>query len=271
VFAGSVPELLNQAFGTVVTFKFAGAAERAMYFGDTPLFNGGHESAGVSRPSPSWFLAEGATGSFFTTFILLANPNVTPANVTMTYLREGGGTVTRTKTIPANARLTINLAGEDPSLAAASAATQVTSDVPIVVERAQYWPFDPSQWQEAHGAFGVTETARHWALAEGRVGGPFGYQSFVLLANPGATPANVTLTFLRDQGKAPVVKTVQVLAGARLTVTTGPGSFVPELVDESFGVSIVSDRPIVAERAMYSNANGIVWAAGSNATATEVP
>jgi hypothetical protein len=270
VFAGDIPELVNQAFGTVITFSNAGAAERAMYFGNQPLFNGGHESAGVSRPATEWFLAEGATGSFFTTFVLLANPNATPASVTMTYLREGGGTVTRAKTVPANARLTINLAGEDPSLAATSVATRVTADVPIVVERAQYWPFDPAQWQEAHGAFGVTETGRHWALAEGRVGGPFAFQTFVLLANPGATPATVTLTILRTTG-APVVKTVTVQAGARRTVTTGPGSFFPELADESFGVSIASDEPIFAERAMYSNANGIFWAAGSNATATAIP
>jgi len=270
VFAGDIPELVNQAFGTVVTFSSAAVAERAMYFGTSPLFTGGHESAGVSRPATEWFLAEGATGSFFTTFVLLANPTPTPAAVTMTYFREGGGTVTRTKTIAPNARLTINLAGEDPSLAATSAATKVVADQPIVVERAQYWPFDPSQWQEAHGAFGVTETGRHWALAEGRVGGPFGYQSFVLLANPGTAPATVTLTFLRTTG-TPVAKTVTVQAGARLTVTTGPGSMVPELANESFGVTVVSDQPIVAERAMYSNANGIVWAAGSNATATAIP
>ena len=93
VYAGSIPELVNQSFGAQVTFTIAGAAERAMYFG-TPTFSGGHESAGVTRPSTNWFLAEGATGSFFTTFVLLSNPNATPAAVTLTYLREGGGTVT---------------------------------------------------------------------------------------------------------------------------------------------------------------------------------
>ena len=69
VYAGDIPELVNQSFGAQVTFAFAGAAERAMYFG-TPVFNGGHESAGATRPSTDWFLAEGATGSFFTTFVL---------------------------------------------------------------------------------------------------------------------------------------------------------------------------------------------------------
>ena len=48
MYAGDIPELVNQAFGAVVTFSVAGGAERAMYFG-TPLFNGGHESAGAIR------------------------------------------------------------------------------------------------------------------------------------------------------------------------------------------------------------------------------
>ena len=50
-----------------------------MYFGADPLWKGGHESAGVTAPSTTWFLAEGATGPFFETFILLANPQPTAA------------------------------------------------------------------------------------------------------------------------------------------------------------------------------------------------
>ncbi|MEO5820048.1 MAG: DUF4394 domain-containing protein [Vicinamibacteraceae bacterium] len=269
VYAGSIPELVNQSFGAQVTFTFAGAAERAMYFG-TPTFNGGHESAGVTRPSTDWFLAEGATGSFFTTFVLLSNPNVTPAAVTLTYLREGGGTVTALKTIPAGTRLSINIATEDPSLAATSVATRVTSDVPIVVERSMYWPMTPASWNEASNAFGVTGTALRWGLAEGRVGGPNAFQTYILVANPGLAAANITLTILRTTG-APLVKTLAVPAGARLTITTGPGSAVPELTDESFGATIVSDVPVFAERALYSNAGGVFWAAGSAATATLLP
>ena len=106
-----------------------------MYFG-SPVFNGGHESAGVTQPATEWFLAEGATGSFFITFVLLANPSGPDANLTLTYLREGGGTVTRTMVLPASSRRTINVALEDASLAATSVATRVTSDVPIVAERA---------------------------------------------------------------------------------------------------------------------------------------
>jgi hypothetical protein len=46
---------------------------------------------------------------------------------------------------------------------------------------------------------------------------------------------------------------------------------VPELADESFGARIESTQPIVVERSVYSNANGITWAAGTNATGTRLP
>ena len=46
---------------------------------------------------------------------------------------------------------------------------------------------------------------------------------------------------------------------------------VPELANESFGVSLVADRPIFVEHAVYSNANGVVFAAGGAATASELP
>ena len=149
IYAGDIPELVNQSFGTVATFAFAGAAERAMYFG-TPLFSGGHESAGATELATQWFLAEGATGSFFTTFVLLSNPNPAPAHVTLTYLREGGGTVARIEDGARRPRASPSTcAEEDATLAATSVATRVTSDLPIVVERAMYWPLTPASWLEA--------------------------------------------------------------------------------------------------------------------------
>ena len=100
---GAIAALVNTSFGIEVTFLDApGAAERAMYFGLPPdrLFKAGHESAGVTAPSTEWFLAEGATGRFFETFVLIANPNASAANVTLTYVTETGAMVTRNKTVP---------------------------------------------------------------------------------------------------------------------------------------------------------------------------
>ena len=52
-----------------------------MYFASQPgrLWAGGHVNTGVVTPSRSWFDAEGATGGYFSTFILRSNPQSTPA------------------------------------------------------------------------------------------------------------------------------------------------------------------------------------------------
>ena len=81
----------------------------------------------------------------------------------------------------------------------------------------------------------------------------------------------MTITFLRANG-APLVKRFTVQPTSRLNVAvTGPGGDVPEIADEDFGADIVSTQPIVVERALYSDSNGVTWAAGTNATATRLP
>ena len=267
--AGADAELRNRSFGARVTFDLAGAAERAMYFGSSPLWQGGHASFGTPAPSTTWFLAEGATGSYFTTFVLMANPNDQPVDVTLTYLPASGLPVTRTVTIAAGGRLTRNIALEDASLANAAVATQVTASLPIVVERSQYW--GGPEWIEAHNSAGVTAPATRWGLADGFVGGFDGAQTYILLANTGSQPATVTLSFLLVDGP-PIVKTFTVPPTSRFNVAvSGPGSAVPELADANFGVRIDSTQPIVVERSVYWNADGVVWAAGTNATATRLP
>jgi Domain of unknown function (DUF4394)/Calx-beta domain/Bacterial Ig domain len=267
--AGADPELRDRSFGMVVTFAQPGVAERAMYFGLDPLWKAGHESAGVTLPSTTWFLAEGATGPFFETFILLANPLETDAQVTATYLLQGGAPVTKTYTVPARGRTTINIEGEDPTLSNAAVATRLESTGPIVAERAQYWPYGPFDWYEAHNSFGVIALDRYWGLAEGRVGGDGNYETYILLANPGTEAAEVEITFLRTTGQ-PVVKAFTVPPASRLNISTGAGGPIPELQNEEFSVVIASTEPIAVERAMYSSVGGITWSAGTNATGTRI-
>jgi autotransporter-associated beta strand protein len=268
--AGADQELVGRSFGMRVTFDQPGVAERAMYFGVDPFWTAGHESAGVNAPSHSWFLAEGATGSFFETFILIANPADEPSDVTVTFLPATGTPVEKKYTVPAFGRHTINIENEDSSLANAAVATRVSATEPVVVERAQYWPDPAPQWYEAHNSFGVTAARQKWGLAEGRVGGPEAYQTYILIANPYSDVAHVTITFLRENG-TPFDKTFTVDPFTRFNVDVGPGTLVPELTDERFGAIIASDASIVVERAMYSNANGQMWGAGTNATGAPLP
>jgi autotransporter-associated beta strand protein len=279
--AGDDAELIGQAFGMTVTFDRPGVAERAMYFGTSPIFRGGHESAGVTAASPSWLLAEGATGAGFETFILTANPGSEAADVTFTFLPENGAPVSIVRRVEAASRITIN-PESDPELATlpiGPVATQITATKPVIAERAQYWPLGPADWTEAHNSFGVTDAAVKWGLAEGRAGGPEGYQTYILLANPGMADAKVTLTFLGDRATAnataaaapaPVTRIVDVPAQRRVNVAVDPTGAAGDPA-ATFGTLITSDQPIVVERAMYWNVNGEVWAAGTNATATRLP
>jgi hypothetical protein len=250
-------------------------AERAMYFSrPDQTFAAGHESAGVTAAASRWFLAEGATGSFFNMFILIANPSPTLAQVEMQYLLTDGTVITVPHDVGANNRLTLNVALEDPRLASAAMSTLVTStnNVPIVVERAMWWPATGAGgWYEAHNSPGETTTGVRWGMAEGESGGPRDKQTYILIANTStfAGTARVTLLF---EDSTTAEQTFSLPASSRLTVNV-QDSF-PSAAGKRYGSVVDSlgatPAALVVERAMYSNSNGVVWAAGTNALATKL-
>jgi uncharacterized repeat protein (TIGR01451 family) len=273
--ASAIPELVADNFGIVVDATQPVVAERSMYFGTiaTRLWSGGHSSAGVTDPAQNWFYAEGATGTFFDTFILLSNPQTIPAHVTLQYILLDGTVIPVTKIVPARGRLTAQIdADADPRLHNATVSTRILSDVPIVTERSMYWSTKPdvSVWGEGHNSFGVAETALRWALAEGRVGGANNYRTYILLSNPWTMAAEVTVSYLRDSG-APIVKSYIVPPTTRYTIDVNAAA--PELRDESFGarVAVTNGVTISVERSMYWDGNGVFWTAGTNAVGTRIP
>jgi hypothetical protein len=273
VFAGDHPQLVGRSFGMAVEAPAPITAERAMYFATTPqrVWSGGHANVG-SAPATAWYHPEGSSGTFFSTFILLSNPeSSTHANVTLKFLLPEGEPLVRLKTLGRQQRYTFNPMDEGlPELRNASFSTVVTSDVPIVSERAMYWNGDDTAFGEGHASSGLTELARNWVLAEGRVGGPNAYTTYVLLANPNASGSSVTVTFLRESG-APVVKTYELAPNSRFNIDVG--TMVPELQNESFGtfIQVTAGEPIAVERSMYWNVEGRFWSGGTNAVGTVVP
>jgi hypothetical protein len=160
--------------------------ERSMYLNASgKAFKGGHNSAGVTAPALNWFLAEGSTGSFFSMYVLVANPNATASTLTATYIRASGAPIVKTYTVAANSRRTIDVAGQDPGLADTPVSVKVTATngVPVIVERTMWWVGARRTWTEGHNAFGTTRTAPRWLLAEGESGGERAGNTFVLVAN----------------------------------------------------------------------------------------
>jgi hypothetical protein len=269
--AGDVQQVVDQSFGIDITATAPIIAERAMYFSDRTDrdFDGGHESAGVNAAAPRWFLAEGATGPFFDCFVLLSNPNAQETAVTVTYLLQDGTAIPKSFTMPGNSRKTINLEDEDDRLQNAAVSTVVSSVLPIVAERAMYWPNINDGWREAHNSFGVTEAALRWAVADGRLGGARGHDTYILLANPNPVPAEVRVRFLKPGVE--IVRDYRLNPTSRLNVHAiddapglGEGVFTAE-------IQVLNYQPIAVEKAMYWNAVGMTWAAGTNVTATRMP
>jgi hypothetical protein len=249
-------------------------AERAMYFSRPGQdFAGGHDSAGVTQPSSHWFFAEGATGSFFDMFLLLANPDATrTAHVTISYLLTDGTIVPVQHDLPPNSRQTYNVSQEDPKLASAAMSTVVDSPtVPIVAERSMYWPKD---WIEAHNSPGATETGTMWAVAGGEEGGAFGAQTYVLIANTSTFAGTARVTVLQENG-APLTIDVPLPASSRTNVAIGSTDVFAPVIGSRFGVVVQSlggtPAQIVVERATYANDDaGVVWAAGASALGTKL-
>jgi hypothetical protein len=264
-----------------ITSTLPVVVERAMYMTNgSEAFGAGHESAGVTAPALSWFLAEGATGAFFDMFILIANPDPSAtATVQASYLLDNGTTLTKAYSVPPSSRRTIYVDAEPfpggQLLANAALSTILTStnNVPIVVERAMWWPGGAQgPWYEGHNSPGATTTGTAWALAEGEVGGSVGASTYVLVANTGTTAASIRVTVFIEGG-ATDVRTFDVPASSRFNVDIA-SAFGPAVANARMGTLVeslgTSPAPIVVERAMYTNAGGRVWAAGTNALATRV-
>ena len=102
----TIGSLYGRSFGIVVTFNIPGVRGTHDLFGTPPdlLFKAGHNSAGVNAPSTSWFLAEGATGTFLRNVRAARQPEREPGrslSPNLKFLPQSGAAVTRSVTIPA--------------------------------------------------------------------------------------------------------------------------------------------------------------------------
>ncbi|MGE3841481.1 MAG: CAP domain-containing protein [Vicinamibacterales bacterium] len=289
--AGGEAPLLEATDVSTVIEVLAGPAviaERSMYLSRAgQTFLAGHASAGVPAPQTRWFLAEGATGTFFDMFALVANPTTQAAQVRATYLLSNGTTLTKDYRIEPQSRYNIWVDAEDiPGHGRALADTSLsivfesTNGVPVIAERAMWWPGPTAaQWTEAHNAAGAVESGTLWALAEGESGGSENTETYVLIANVGAQSGEALVTvWFEDETSAELH--VPLLPNSRTTVPVGAsqagGGFGSSVANRRFGITVESlahggtATPVIVERAMYSSPSGRTWAAGTSALGTKL-
>jgi hypothetical protein len=157
-----------------------------------------------------------------------------------------------------------------------STTVHVTNGVPVIAERAMWWPGPETTanfWYEAHNSPGATGVATRWVVPGVEVGGAEAAESYVLIANTSTTDAVVQMWLVSDDSTS-LANTYRIAAKSRTTVNVGQ-AFTPfasagrySVVIESAGLEPV---PVVVERATYTSPGGVFWAAGGNALAAPVP
>lgn len=265
-------------FSLVVESPSPLVAERRMVWDRTSPY-GSHSGAGVATPATAWHFAEGATIAGMQTFLLLQNPGDAPAMATMRYLLPTGAVHERVHQVPARSRVTVWVNQEGAPLDAAEFSTSVTSDQPLVAERAMYRDAPGAPFGAGSVANGVTTPVTFWFFAEGSTGAFF--DTYLLLANPGAAPATVDVEFFRAHDPSDistastVFKQYELPPHSRRTIWGAQED--ESLRSTQVGARMVSDVPIVAERTMWwpgptaatwreshaeagSTQSGLVWA-----------
>ena len=139
---------------------------------------------------------------------------------------------------------------------------RVIASQPIVAERTMV--LGPDSTPTTGGVTsspGIVNLAKRWYFAEGTTRQPF--EMAILVLNPSAQAANVTVTHLTHSG-TPVDRKYAIPPTTRLAIDVN--EFVPQ---EGVATTVVADRPVAVERAMYwRNPAGNVLYGRINAGAT---
>lgn len=203
VLVNAEPGLSNTQFSMEVQSSLPILAERAVYR-DVPgkQFGAGHGAAGVGLAN-EWSFAEGATGTFFDDFILIANPGWSQIIVEATYRLDSGTVFTKQYPIGPRSRFTVWVDEEDPLLLAGASvgvSLRGLSGATFAAERAMWWPGPtPATWYEAHAGAGTVERGYRWVSPSGEVAGPFPTATYSLIANEDNVARRVRVQLLPDE------------------------------------------------------------------------
>jgi hypothetical protein len=203
----------------------------------------------VNSAYPTWYLAEGTTAWGFSTYITIENPNARDLSALVTYMPTGAPNRTETVNLPANSQTTLtndhllSVMGGQSDFSTKVESTDATKT--IAVDRTTVWTGRGAPSEEAHCSVGVTAPATTWYLPEGS--SKWGFETWLLIQNPGNTDAVCTVTYMID-GQGPKVVTHPVPKASRSTL-----NMEADIGQQDASIEVESNAPVIPERAMYRN------------------
>jgi hypothetical protein len=221
-------------------------AERPMYFiyPSSPSIPGGSDVLGATQPATSFDFGYLDTSSNHYTWLTVLNQNQSALTATIRYFPAAGGSpITRTHTISAASRGTIQVNGE--GLSPGSYSALVSLSLPGLVERPMYLIDSVTGQTGAADVVGVPTPGTSWSFAEGFTG--TGFSERYILSNPttASVTAHATITYYETNGTT-LTHSVTLSPGQQQAVDVNAdlGS------GQSNSATVTSDNPILAERFM---------------------
>jgi hypothetical protein len=183
----------------------------------------------------------------FDTYILLANPEGAKAAATLKYMLPDGKTYDQDVELEPYSRQTVKI---DDMLVNQEVSTTVeVTKGAVIPERSMYFRYR-GIYPGGHDSPGVSFPTKEWYLPEGCTA--WGFDTFVLIQNPGPDAAHVTVTFMKSDGSTlDFPYTVQPYS--RYTVAADS---LAGLEDAEFSARVSSDLPVVVERSVYFDYKG---------------
>jgi hypothetical protein len=210
-------------------------------------WTGGHDTIGSTFLKPTWYFAEGTTRANFDTYFCIGNPSGTEAQITVNYLVEGGGNVSKQYTVGPRARKTVVASGDIGREKDFACVVGCSNGVGIVAERPMYFNYGGA-WNGGHDALGSPSARPSWYFAEGTTRQDFA--TYLCLSNPTEAEASVKVSYLIEGGGNKDA-TYEVGPMTRKTITVS--SDIGKGKDFSCRIISANNVGIVAERPMYFN------------------
>ena len=233
----------GQSVSIIATSSLPVVVERTLTFSSNGY--GLTTSAGSNTPATSWLFAEGTTVNRFETFLTILNPNALPARVTASFFGANGISLgSRTLTVPGLSRANLK---ENDFLNASGIAAVVTSDLPVVVERPEYFGSPNDAGIAGSDVFGQNGASVRASFPDGDTNG---HSEFLLVYNPSGVTEPIDVTFYGSNG-ALVTKRIEAPPTVRYTIDVG--AFAPGF-DPTHGASLrsVSGLGFVAEQTVFA-------------------
>jgi hypothetical protein len=203
----------------------------------------------INPALPGTYFPDVTTLADTASYLPIYNPHSIAVTARLTFTKPNGAGITRDVSVPAQQRITLDLAGE-PNIAGQGDVSVVVQSLdtarPLVAESSHYWQTD---WRGGRNTAGVTQPSPGWIFGEGATGF---YDEYVTIYNVTNTPIDANIWLYPTSGFATYQK---------IAIPTGPGRIKVHvndiLANAEHGTLVLgtdaagTQVPIVVERTMY--------------------